>query len=41
MQLAAEQYNLLARLVSSGEPVELSVEVRRRFREEDTNTTTC
>ena len=36
--LAAEQYNTLARLASSGQPVELRVELRTRYYEDDPNT---
>jgi Zn-dependent M28 family amino/carboxypeptidase len=35
--LAAEQYNMLARLASGGVPVELRVELRTRYHEGDTN----
>ena len=36
--LAAEQYNMLARLASGGQPVELRVELRTRYYEDDPRT---
>jgi carboxypeptidase Q len=36
--LAAEQYNMLARLASAGQPVELKVELKTRYYEDDPNT---
>jgi hypothetical protein len=36
--VAAEQYNVLARLAAGGHPVELRVEVRTRYQEDDRNT---
>jgi Zn-dependent M28 family amino/carboxypeptidase len=36
--LAAEQYNMLARLAAEGVPVELRVELRTRYYEDDLNT---
>jgi len=36
--LAAEQYNTLARLASNGQPVELRVELKTRYYEDDPNT---
>ena len=36
--LAAEQYNMLARLASGGQPVELRVELRTRYYEDDPKT---
>ena len=35
--LVAEHYNLIARLLEQGVPVELQVDVQARFHEEDTN----
>ena len=34
---ASEHYNMLVRLLESGEPVELKVSVKAEFHEEDTN----
>jgi hypothetical protein len=36
--IAAEQYNMLARLAAAGTPVELRIELRTRFHEDDLNT---
>lgn len=36
--VAAEQYNVLARLVAGGHPVEVRVELRTRYHEDDRNT---
>jgi hypothetical protein len=36
--VAAEQYNMLARLAAAGTPVELRVELRTRYHEDDLNT---
>ena len=36
--IAAEQYNMLARLASGGQPVELRVELKTRYHEDDPNT---
>jgi carboxypeptidase Q len=36
--VAAEQYNMLARLTAAGVPVELRVELRTRYHEDDLNT---
>jgi carboxypeptidase Q len=38
LTIAAEQYNMLARLAASGATVELNVELRTRYYEEDLNT---
>ena len=36
--VAAEQYNVLARLAAGGQPVEVRVELRTRYQEDDRNT---
>jgi hypothetical protein len=36
--IAAEQYNMLARLAAAGTPVELGIELRTRYHESDLNT---
>lgn len=36
--LAAEQYNMIARMAAKGDPVELRLELRTRYDEEDTRT---
>jgi hypothetical protein len=36
--IAAEQYNMLARLAAAGAPVELRIELRTRYHEDDLNT---